>query len=79
MAKNKGEFQVVGTYLDIAQTSEPYLYEMDETSHSIRATDNRDGTGFILYSVDDLENRFGELSKSTDEHFTSVVYQNNKW
>jgi len=32
-----------------------------------------------LYSVDDLNNRFDDLLPQTDEHFSTVVYQNDKW
>ena len=78
-SKNKGEFQVFGSYLDLAPPMGPEPIELDGNSHSIAATDHRTGDGFIMYSAQDLQDRFPAINSYTDDHFVAVVYQDGAW
>lgn len=80
-AHNAGEFQVTGTYLTVMEMDVPNetRIQFQEVLHGVAATDNRTGEGFMLYSQENLHDRFDQHIHVGDDHFVAVVHQDDTW
>lgn len=78
---NPGEFQVTGTFFDLEDSNPQVSVQVGAIGAGINAVDDRQGTGFILYSEQDLATRFEANPPFAfgADHLIAVFYENGQW
>ncbi|MBV08403.1 MAG: hypothetical protein CMN21_04195, partial [Rubinisphaera sp.] len=80
---NEGEFGITGTYFTLEQAPpRPNQINIAPTSlgYGIPGQDNANGEGYVLYSQQNVQERFaGAIIANGAEHFLAVRFINNQW
>jgi len=79
---NTGEFQVEGTFFETSTAdASPSVLELGAVNSGVAAADDRTGTGFIMYSEEDVFTRFAAHPPhaSSSEHLIAVQYTVGQW
>ena len=78
---NDGEFEVTGTYFEghptIGQTSSSTL--LGRLGDGVAAQDDFTGTGYLLYSKDNVHDRFGLVYSGNADHLMVVRLNAGQW
>ena len=79
LAKSYPAFVVDQSQLRVA--AESVAYNLGATNSGIAATDSREGTGYIMYSVESVHTRFSSNPPHNEsaDHLIAVVYDNGQW
>ena len=79
LAKSYPAFVVDQSKLRVA--AESVAYTLGATNSGIAATDSRGGTGYIMYSIESVHNRFSSNPPHAEsaDHLIAVVYENGQW
>ncbi|MBB6428681.1 flagellin [Algisphaera agarilytica] len=77
---NLGEFEVKGTSFTASADPGAPSIELGNLGRAVTATDDRTGTGYILYSEESVHTRFGSLPHEYNaDHLISVVYEGGQF
>jgi RHS repeat-associated protein len=71
---NTGEFEVTGTYF----RTRDEVINIGAVNNGISATDSATGTGYIMYSQEDVNVRFSVVNGNAD-HFVPVRLNGSQW
>ena len=74
---NDGEFMVNGTWFNV----ERRVKFAESVRGGVAVEEAATGTGFIVYSGEDVRTRFGNVNFNTQQsdHFIAVQFRNNRW
>ncbi|HCS54376.1 MAG TPA: hypothetical protein DIW81_22810, partial [Planctomycetaceae bacterium] len=77
---NAGEFGITGTYFTLELTTIRIDIAPSSLGYGIPGQDNAIGNGFILYSQQNVQQRFaGAVVSNGAEHFVVVRFIDNQW
>ncbi|HBN77193.1 MAG TPA: hypothetical protein DD473_15540, partial [Planctomycetaceae bacterium] len=77
---NAGEFGITGTYFTLELTTIRIDIAPSSLGYGIPGHDNAIGNGFILYSLQNVQQRFaGAVVANGAEHFVVVRFIDNQW
>ncbi|MEL6107833.1 MAG: ELWxxDGT repeat protein, partial [Planctomycetota bacterium] len=69
----------VEDYLVTALSPDVERLSLRNINSGIAATDDATGTGFILYSAEDVKTRFSPLNADNSDHLIAARYRNGQW
>ncbi len=73
-AYNHGEFTVTGTYITFAPRT-----SLTGLRNGVGGTDNATGTGYMMYSQQNVRTRFSGLDSNNADNFINVRYFAGQW
>ena len=73
---NPGEFGVTGTFFEVIDTQ---TIDVGATNRGIAVADNATGSGYVLYSVQDVDSRFGDAYNGNADHLIAVRFHGGQW
>lgn len=78
---NDGEFAITGTNFTRHPSAGGATVSIGGIDFGVAATDTADGTGYIMYSVEDLDTRFSanQPHRDNSDHLIAVKYVSGQW